>query len=210
MKLGKSISLFFVCSLVSFGGGMLFESQRTQPEIVGEAPAEEQPPVETPAIILDEPVVEAAVREERLNADTLYIVMEKNMDTDDVVQTSTRIPAKYIGMTMEQFLENIEDYVANPPLKELERGFVNAEVLSFSTKQVEVLMNYQYVQPTGSFYIVLYDNQVLVMLEDKKTVFQETEITMSDLPEEVQQDILYGLFIPNEESLYDFLENYTS
>ena len=71
-------------------------------------------------------------------------------------------------------------------------------------------MDYQYIQPTGSFYIVIYDNRVLVMLEDKKTVFQETEIDLSELPEEVQQDILHGLFIPNQESLYDFLENYTS
>ena len=53
-------------------------------------------------------------------------------------------------------------------------------------------MDYQYIQPTGSFYIVIYDNRVLVMLDDKKTVFQGTEITLSDLPDEVQQDILYG------------------
>lgn len=210
MKLAKSISLFFVCSVISFGGGMLYESQRTQQEPQTEIPVETQMPQETPTIIQEEPMVEAAVREEKLNADTLYIIKERNMATEDVVRTSTKLPAKYIGMTMEQFLESLKDYVANPPLKELERGFVNAELLTFSPKQVEVQMDYQYIQPTGSFYIVIYDNRVLVMLEDKKTVFQETEIDLSELPEEVQQDILHGLFIPNQESLYDFLENYTS
>ena len=107
-------------------------------------------------------------------------------------------------------MENLSDYEANPPLSELERGFVSAELLSFSTNQIEVQMNYQYIQPTGSFYIVAYDNMVVVMLEDKKTVFLDTVIKVTELPADIQQDVMQGLFIPNEESLYDFLENYTS
>ncbi len=217
MKLGKYISLFFLCSAVSLCLGMFIgwhmkENEATQPlsdvqhmeALIGKDELSE------PMVIRDEPVVEVAAGEEKIDADTVYIIAETDLDTGNVVETCTRIPQKYIGMNREQLLENLSDYEANPPLSELERGFVSAELLSFSTNQIEVQMNYQYVQPTGSFYIVAYDNRVVVMLEDKKTVFLDTVIQVTELPPDIQQDVMQGLFIPNEESLYDFLENYTS
>lgn len=217
MKLRKGISLFFVYLAVSFCLGMILGfsldriiyPDRKMKEIVEQTPqTAEQETVEF--VVRDEPIVEVSAQEDKINADTIYIVLEKDMDTSQIIETSTRIPQKYIGMNREQLIENLKDYEANPPLSELERGFVSLELLSFSTNQVEVQMNYQYVQPSGSFYIVAYDNYVVVMLEDKRTVFLDTVIKVSDLPTDIQQDILHGLFIPNEESLYDFLENYTS
>lgn len=217
MKRRKYISLFFLCAVVFLCLGMFLGYCLNHRLTVKEA--EEKQPLEASAeeskessgvVIRDEPVVEASAKEDKLNADTVYIVAERDMDTGNVVETSTKIPQKYIGMTREQLVENLLEYESNPPLTELERGFVSAELLSFSTSQVEVQMNYQYVEPTGSFYIVAYDNYVVVMLEDKKTVFLNTEIAVTELPSAIQQDVLQGLFIPNEESLYDFLESYTS
>ncbi|MBQ9142154.1 MAG: hypothetical protein IJX63_10245 [Lachnospiraceae bacterium] len=218
MKLGKYISLFFLCSVVSLGIGMFIGYRMNESTSVREAKAQKElenisslePEKTEQLVIRDEPVIEVTAQEDKVNADTVYIVEERDMDTGNVIQTSIRIPQKYIGMTREQLIENLSDYAANPPLSELERGFVSAELLSFSANQVEVQMNYQYVEPTGSFYIVAYDNYVVVMLEDKKTVFLDTVIKVTELPISIQQDVLQGLFIPNEESLYDFLENYTS
>lgn len=211
MKLGKCIGLFFLCSVVSLLLGGVLGYRLCSNLSAAEKVVEQQPPEETEGLIIrDEPIVEVSAKEDKLNADTVYIVAERDMDTGNVVETSSRIPQKYIGMNREQLIENLLDYQANPPLSELERGFVSAELVSFSAGQVEVQMNYQYVQPTGSFYIVAYDNYVVVMLEDKKTVFLDTVIKVTDLPAQIQQDVMMGLFIPNEESLYDFLENHTS
>ena len=113
-------------------------------------------------------------------------------------------------LNIEQLLEHFEDFEANPTLTELERGFISLELIAFSPIQVEIQMNYREVMPTGIFYIMVYDHKLIVMLEDKKTVFLATEIPISELPAEVQQDVMRGLFIPNELELYDFLENYTS
>ncbi len=161
-------------------------------------------------VIYEESVLEVAAQRDTVNADTDYIILEKDMDSGKIVKNHTKIPEKYIGLTREQLIEQLKDYEANPPLTELERGFVGVELLTFSVDQVEVQMNYQYVKATGSFYIVVYDNMLVVMLEDKKTVFLGTQIAVNELPYAVQQDVMKGLFIPNEESLYDFLETYTS
>lgn len=161
-------------------------------------------------VIHDEISVPVTADKDVLTADTDYLILEKNINTGEIHKKHVPIPEKYIGLTREQVIEQLTDYQMNPPLSELELGFVNMEMISFSPSQLQVQMNYQYIEPTGIFYILSYDHKVIVTLEDKKTIFLNTEITMEELPFEVQQDIMNGLFIPNEECLYDFLETYTS
>ena len=93
---------------------------------------------------------------------------------------------------------------------ERERGLVSVEVRRFSTEEVEVLMNYKYVKPSESFYIIVFDDEIRVLLDDKQTVYLETGIRAPELPMSLQQEIMQGMFVPSEEALYDFLENYTS
>lgn len=147
---------------------------------------------------------------ETLNVDTEYVLEETDMRTHTVVETTWRLPDKYVGMNREQFLEAMEMYEASPPLSEMERGFVSLEVLSFSRKRVVIRMNYQYVQPSESFYLMVEDNFLVVYLDDRQTVYMNTDIKLTDLPDDVQQDIIQTLFMPDEESLYDFLETYSS
>ena len=51
---------------------------------------------------------------------------------------------------------------------------------------------------------------MIVYLEDRKTVYIETEIELDSLPEQIQHNIIQMMWIENEEKLYDFLENYSS
>ena len=84
------------------------------------------------------------------------------------------------------------------------------DVLSFSRERVVVQMNYKFVQPSSSFYLAVYDNRVVVYLEDMETVYIETDIRLDSLPEQLQRNIIEMMWIENEEKLYDFLENYSS
>lgn len=71
-------------------------------------------------------------------------------------------------------------------------------------------MNYKFVQPSSSFYLAVYDNEVIVYLEDMQTVYIETDIRLDSLPNDVQQSIIDMMWIKDEEALYSFLENYSS
>lgn len=157
-----------------------------------------------------ETIQQAAATAQTLTVDTEYVLEETNILDQSVVETSWRLPHKYVGMNRRQFLEAMAEYEAAPPLSELERGFVNLEVLSFSREKVVVQMNYRYVQPSASFYLAVYDNKLIVYLEDRETVYMETEIALEALPEELQQQVMQMLWIADEESLYYFLENYSS
>lgn len=147
---------------------------------------------------------------ETLFVGTEYVLEEKDLEENSVVETVWQLPQKYVGMNREQFLEAMEEYEAFPPLSERERGFVSLEVLSFSRERVVVRMNYRFILPTDSFYLAAYDNEVVVYLEDRETVFIETEIPLEEFPEEIQSEIIQMLWIPDEETLYDFLEGYSS
>lgn len=147
---------------------------------------------------------------ETLCVDTQYVLEETDILNGTVVETVWRLPDKYVGLNREQFLEAMDAYEAFPPLSEIERGFVDLEVLSFSRERVVVQMNYQYVQPSTSFYLAVRDNEVVVYLEDRETIYINTGIELDSLPEEIQEEIIQMIWIEDEESLYDFLEAYSS
>lgn len=60
------------------------------------------------------------------------------------------------------------------------------------------------------FYLKSLNGYVVVYLEDGKTIFEYTDIKVSELSEEMQQEIEQGKRITGLEKLYGFLENYSS
>lgn len=222
MKFLKWFSLFFVSMGITLIIGIAigfrlekyFYPKEDKSEYL-EAPLEQK--AEESFVVLSEKeehpdlqIVAVSGQEERIHASTEYVCIEHDMLTGEEVLVRTKLPQKYAGLNREQFIESMKEYEINPPLGERERGLVSVEVRRFSTEEVEVLMNYKYVRPSESFYIIVYDGKVRVLLDDKQTVYLETGIRVLDLPNDLQQEIVQGMFVPGEEELYDFLENYTS
>lgn len=90
---------------------------------------------QTQILMRRHPVWRQAASGETLCADTEYVLEEADIVRGTTVETSWKIPHKYIGMNRENFLETMELYAAHPPLSEIERGFVGLEVLSFPGKK---------------------------------------------------------------------------
>lgn len=227
MRFVKSISLFilypFTMLLVGFVLGVwaygFFYPGYTKESEHGNNNAAEEMNVSDKVDLIsqDEPgtdygdeSIEVVSVKETLTADTKYVIEENDMLKDSVVETVWTIPHKYIGMNREQFVEAITAYGENPPLAEVERGFVGLQVLSFSRDRVVVQMDYKYVQPGSGYYVAVFDNEVIVYLEDKETVYINTGIKLENLPAEVQSEVIQMMWMTDEESLYGFLEAYSS
>lgn len=163
--------------------------------------------------ILDQngqPLEEASSIRETLDADTEYVILEKDLRRKTLVETIGRLPAEYIGLDRELFLSAMEEYELFPPLSEMERGFAGLDVVSFSPEKVVVQMEYEYLEPSESFYLAVRDNEVIVLLEDQKTVYINTGILLTQLPEEIQLKVIDMLWMRDEQALYNFLESYSS
>lgn len=235
MQILKRISLFFIYPLVMMGVGFyagvqstrffypgLYQENRSledqddrQNRDMIELLEQEPLDVQTDYGIAGEPEDGEDAREVLANSETLcvdtdYVLKEINVLDHTEMEIVKRLPEKYVGMNREQFLTVMDIYKEFPPLSEQQRGFVGLEVLSFSKERVVVRMDYQYIQPSASFYLAAYDNKVWVYLEDKKTVYIETDIRVDSLPEDLQQKIIQMMWVENQKELYNFLENYSS
>ena len=219
MKFVKRISYFLVVPVFFLGLGIylgVWGIHFFYPGLWYDMNDTAKPPYVVEEAVTDEednsPPASGAVASsgETLCADTEYVLEETDILRGTSVETSWKIPHKYIGMDRENFLETMDLYAEHPPLSEIERGFVGLEVLSFSRDRVVVRMDYRYVQPSESFYLAVTDHEVVVYLEDRTTVYINTGIALEDLPETLQLQIMDMLFVPDEETLYDFLETYSS
>lgn len=224
MKILKRISLFFIYPMVmgalGFWAGtwsvmFFYPGSVAVPESRTEEPYERIENISVPLTEPEETVMQpewepVSVSKETLCADTEYVLEEADLYRDSIVEITTRIPAQYIGMDREQFVQAMKTYSANPPLAEKERGFVGLEVISFSPERVVVRMQYEYVKPGDYFYLAVMDHEVVVLLEDKETVYMNTGIYMDSLPEDIQLKIIQMYMIAGEDNLYHFLETYSS
>ncbi len=149
-------------------------------------------------------------QEEVLSADTDYVIEEYDVKRESMVETVWKVPEKYLGMDREEFVSVMNIYALSPPLSEQERGFIGLEVRSFSAEKVVIRMNYAYAEPTEGFYLRVENNSIVVYCDDGETVYMYTEISAQSLPEYIQGQIIMGMYMEDEASLYHFLETYTS
>ena len=60
------------------------------------------------------------------------------------------------------------------------------------------------------YYLTVRNGYVVVYLSDKQTFVEYTDILLTDLPTDLQEELKTGKTITGEEKLYGFLENYSS
>ena len=63
---------------------------------------------------------------------------------------------------------------------------------------------------TENFILYALDGRVVVYYEDFVTIYDYTDIDVTDLPIDLQREIYVGMQIKDLEELYEFLEDHTS
>lgn len=139
------------------------------------------------------------------------LVLEKYNEVDQTSEKEvTGLPAIYIGMTKSQMLETLNQYMQNLSLEETEKGLVNFELMYFSNDYVILRKIYHPSKDFYKYYIKYTGGCVTVFYCDYKTVYEYTDILLTDLPSHVQSQVISGKKIRDEKELFDFLENYSS
>lgn len=77
-------------------------------------------------------------------------------------------------------------------------------------EQEELVTTKGEAQKNDGYYVMELHGYVAVYLSDKETLYETTEISMQDLPEEVQEEVRVGKYLETTRELYGFLENYSS
>ena len=73
-----------------------------------------------------------------------------------------------------------------------------------------VLTGTPYKETENAYIIRTQDSRLVVFLPDGKTVYMETGIRRENLSQKLQKQAENGIGFADEESLFDFLESYSS
>ena len=142
--------------------------------------------------------------------DTRFIITEYNLKEDTSEETVKPMPEKYLGLSRVELEDALKEYELSPTLEDQEKGFLSLQLESFSSDEVRVSKNYQPIEKKSGYYLMVQDGKIIVMEEDKETVYLTTDIYAEALSDTLKQELIMGKFIYNIEELYGFLESYTS
>lgn len=186
-------------------------SDKKQPSLSTESTVSKEPSDETAEVYDNKRVIEAAAEEiPMITADTIYLVGKVDLSDGTIEEKEEEVPVKYIGLDRVSLLEELDSYNKNPPLSELKLGFENIELTAFSKERVVICKYYNAKDEEESFYLMVADHFVVVYKEDKQTIYMNTDILLENLSSQLQEEIIAGKFIENEQELYNFLESYSS
>lgn len=205
MKILKSIGLYFVYPLFTFILGILahigylnyfYPNKYAQPQ-------------ET-YFLEDSSYEVSGMLQQITTCDTRYIIIEHNLEDNSETESENRMPDKYLGMNRNRLEEALDEYQQNPTLEDMEKGFCSIQLESFSTEEVRITKTYQPAEDTSGYYLMVLEGKIVVMEEDKETIYLTTDIYADALSDTLKRELIMGKFIYNIEELYGFLESYTS
>ena len=120
---------------------------------------------------------------------------------------------KQISIKNQQHINHERDMESSKVVKKT--GTFSNKKLSSKEEQIEKLTVKDQAEQASNkvgnvFFITEYEGDVIVYEEDKKTIFEYTDISVENLPLSVKNQVIEGFFLTEEEEVYSFLETYSS
>jgi hypothetical protein len=172
----------------------------------------EATPESTPPLIMEnveswEANTKSAVK---ILPSTKYILETYDKKTDTNESLELNPPGYLIGLTREEVIEYLDNYMKDMTLSEFNKGLTAYELQSFSDQEVVVRKSYDETLVPSRFYVVVKNGFVVVYNSDLKSVYTYTQIEAENLPEQDRIALSTGIYVDNLEELYALLESYSS
>lgn len=123
---------------------------------------------------------------------------------------SEPVDPEWIGLTRQEVIASLAQEISDMSLEEYQKGLVSSQLSSFSERKLVVEKTYNSKAHPYEFYMIVYDNMLVVYYSDKKTVYDYTGIMVDDIPMKDQITLNHGMYIRDEEELYELLQSYSS
>lgn len=145
-----------------------------------------------------------------ISSDTMCVYELYYIDTGEHVQYQSSPGSDIAGMTRNQLVSWLKEYMDNISIKEYEEGLVAYNLISFSKDEVVLQKIYDRTRIQYKYFIIARNGEVIVYYSDKKTVFEHTGIRLDPMDVELQHILQKGIPVKDIEELYDFLAAITS
>jgi len=154
--------------------------------------------------------IEVISNDDIIKASTKLIIESYNVKNGTSEKEVIIMPAMYLGLTRNGLIEQLDEYMNNLSIKDLEDGLMSFDLLYYSQDYIMLRKTFNLSEDYHKYFLKLNRGQITVYYSDKKTVYEYTDIDINQLPEVLQIEIINGKEIKDEKELYDFLENYST
>lgn len=142
--------------------------------------------------------------------DTTVIIESYDADGDLISREVTNPDAELIGKDRLDMMVYANEYKSKAGEEERMNGLERMVVQAFSSDSVTLVKYYGEPIDEPGYWIAVRDNIVIVYTEDRSEIYEFTNIQLWQLPQEVQYDLVDGIYVNNERELFDFLQTYSS
>lgn len=149
-------------------------------------------------------------QETTTNSKTEYELIVEDRQSKDVTTTKLNTPTELIGLSKEQVIEYCNNIMDNPGIEETGKGLIACELVSFSEQKIVIKKVYDNKVSQNKFFIIEENGFVTVYYQDKKSVFEYTQISVNYLNKDEISKLKEGFYVENENMLYSILEGYSS
>lgn len=196
-KLLFTIGMALLIAIVGYQISFLRTRERSQ----GEIPDSEQ---NADAAIL------TGNGSDKVTKSTTIIVESYDIDGALIERKEETANAELIGNNRLDMLLYANSYREQAPEQEKKEGLERMVLESFSPDSVTLVKYFGEPEEEQGYFIGVKDNAVIVYLQDRSQVYEYTNIELWTLPVEIQYELVEGIYVKNEQELFDFLQTYSS
>ncbi len=160
--------------------------------------------------VLDNESVDVIENEMTIQPTTKYTLEVQDMKTGTIQTQELNPPSYLIGLTREEVLTYLDNYMDDMPLSEYNKGLLSYELVKFSNEEIIIKKSYNEDFVPFRFYVVVKNGYVVVYNSDLKSVYSYTHIEAQNLPEEDRIALIQGIYVNSLDELYALLESYSS
>ena len=199
--MGTFLVLLILCYQVSWIHSMSNYYKKEEAEQENRRQLQEEEPAEEADVMLNQNVILQKTQ-----------IITESYDADgNLMRRDLEVPnAELVGKNRMELMVYANEYREHAPSEEVKQGLERMVVQSFSSDSVTLVKYYGNPIEEPGYWIAVKDNIVIVYTEDKSEIFEFTNIELWQLPQEVQYDLVDGIYVENERELFDFLQTYSS
>ncbi len=150
------------------------------------------------------------VTEDTILPATQYTLQTYDIKTDKMEEEVLPTPSYLVGLTRNEVIKYLYDYMDDLSWNEYEKGLTAFELMQFSKQKVILRKTYNTDLVVNKYYLKSQNGYIVVYYGDKKTVYDYTSVSVEDLSQYEQLQLEEGIFVKDLDELYALLENYSS
>lgn len=154
---------------------------------------------------------QASYEETKITNITTIKLQVNDLNNNTFEEKIINTPVEFLEMTRSDLLEYMKEYLKSPNEEDEKRGLLAYELVEFSKKSVVLRKTYKMEEMKETQYKAMLENgYVTIYAGDDNVIYDYTDISLEDLPEDIKVNLKKGIIFNGEKELYEFLETYSS